>query len=452
MSTRKPDLDERPWRQYICLACGLIYDEAEGDPDSGLPPGTRFEDIPDDWECPLCGVTKSDFELLEKQEITAAAPVGITTFSKTPGIVVVGAGIAGWSVVEAIRHLDAETPITLISACHGDRYHKPELSVALSRGQQPGDLVRESAADAANRLGVRLLADTFVVGISPERREVRTTRGTVAYTRLVLAQGAKPALPDELPPSLCWRINDLAGWSGLQQQLAAGPRRVAIVGAGMVGCELAEDLARAGHTVTLLDRQSHPLYGLIPPEAGQALQESLAELGIHYRPDSQVKAVRADGDGKTVLLANGETLTVDQVIAATGLKTDNRLARQAGLAFNGGIEVDQELRSSDPWIHALGDCISLNGEPCRFIEPIQHQARTIAAAVLGVEAPAYEHRPPVVRLKTRSLPLVLHGLPKPDGRWEITQREGNSMVMEQRVGDTIVATLSLGQPMQSKAA
>ena len=243
-----------------------------------------------------------------------------------------------------------------------------------------------------------------------------------------------------------------AGWSGLQQQLAIGPRRVAIVGAGMVGCELAEDLARAGHTVTLLDRQSHPLCGLIPPEAGQALQESLAELGIHYRPDSQVKAVRAYGDGKTVLLANGETLAVDQVIAATGLKTDNRLARQAGLAFNGGIEVNQELRSSDPWIHALGDCISLNGEPCRFIEPIQQQARTIAAAVLGVETPAYEHRPPVVRLKTRSLPLVLHGLPKPNGRWAITQREGNSMVMEQRVGDTIVATLSLGQPMQSKAA
>jgi len=55
-----------PWRQYICRACGLIYDEEEGDPDSGLAPGTRFEDIPDDWECPLCGVTKTDFELFER--------------------------------------------------------------------------------------------------------------------------------------------------------------------------------------------------------------------------------------------------------------------------------------------------------------------------------------------------------------------------------------------------
>ena len=61
---------ESPWRQFICRVCGLIYDEELGDPDSGLAPGTRFEDIPDDWECPLCGVTKTDFELLVKQQIT----------------------------------------------------------------------------------------------------------------------------------------------------------------------------------------------------------------------------------------------------------------------------------------------------------------------------------------------------------------------------------------------
>ena len=57
---------EAPQRQlYICRACGLIYDEDKGDPDSGIAPGTRFEDIPEDWECPLCGVTKADFEPFE---------------------------------------------------------------------------------------------------------------------------------------------------------------------------------------------------------------------------------------------------------------------------------------------------------------------------------------------------------------------------------------------------
>ncbi|PKM03577.1 MAG: rubredoxin, partial [Gammaproteobacteria bacterium HGW-Gammaproteobacteria-6] len=116
------------WRQFICRACGLIYDEALGDPDSGLAPGTRFEDIPDDWECPLCGVTKLDFEPYVMREAPAAVamPVG----PRETGIVVVGGGLAGWSVIEAIRAIDQSTPITLVSGCKGDLYHKPELSVA----------------------------------------------------------------------------------------------------------------------------------------------------------------------------------------------------------------------------------------------------------------------------------------------------------------------------------
>ncbi len=54
------------YRKYVCVVCGYIYDEAEGDPEGGLPPGTRFEDIPDDWVCPECGASKDDFELLEE--------------------------------------------------------------------------------------------------------------------------------------------------------------------------------------------------------------------------------------------------------------------------------------------------------------------------------------------------------------------------------------------------
>ena len=91
-------------------------------------------------------MTKTDFELLEAQVVAAAAPVGVVS-SDRPGIVVVGGGIAGWSVVEAIRSLDGETPITMVSACSANRYHKPELSVALSRG------LKNRSADQGNRSG-----------------------------------------------------------------------------------------------------------------------------------------------------------------------------------------------------------------------------------------------------------------------------------------------------------
>ena len=433
------------WRQFICRACGLIYDEEMGDPDSGLAPGTRFEDIPDDWECPLCGVTKLDFEPFVRRE--AAPACAVQGAPQGRGVVVVGAGLAGWATVEALRALDAEVPITLVSACKGDLYHKPELSVALSRGQTPEALVRETAADAARRLGVRLYTETFVVGLAPALHQLRTTRGTLSYTRLVLAPGARPALPAELPPALCWRVNDLAGWSGLQTQLARGAQRVAIVGAGMVGCELAEDFARAGHQVTLLDRQALPLGGLLPEPAALRLRQSQQRLGVAYLGAVQVAGVSALDDGsKCITTCCGQTLIVDQVVAATGLVTDDRLARIGGLTFDKGIRVDPcTLQTSAADVYALGDCVSLDGAACRFIEPIARQARAIAHAVLGAVGESYAHSQPVIRLKTRSLPIEMHGTPCAQGEWRVVREDQDCLLMEQQVDGRTASTLRVGQ-------
>ena len=444
---------ETPWRLYICRACGLIYDEEEGDPDSGLAPGTRFEDIPDDWECPLCGVTKADFEPFERPDVSAV-DMGPVMVAREPGILVVGAGLAGWGIVEAIRELDGETPITLVTACRGDRYHKPELSVALSRGQTPDQLVRETGVEAARRLGVRLLAETFVVGVSAERHQLRTTRGTFPYTRLVLAQGARPALPDCLPATLCWRVNDLAGWSGLQAKLADGPQRVVLVGAGLVGCELAEDLARAGHRVTLLGRRAYPLASLLPEAASERLLHSLEALGVTYRGDVDVAKVEADAMGERQLhLADGGVLVADQVVAATGLATDGRLARLAGLDFERGILVDPEtLQTSQPDVYALGDCVSFGGVPCRFIEPLPAQARAIARVMLGHDAAPYRHQAPVIRLKTRSLPIEMHGMPERHTGWQVDHDDHRGLVMSQVRDGRRLARLTVGASPSRQSA
>jgi rubredoxin-NAD+ reductase len=451
MSERNTD-ETMPWRQYICLACGLIYDEEEGDPDGGLPPGTRFEDIPDDWECPLCGVTKTDFELFERQEIAVSdQPV---QFNRELGIVVVGAGIAGWSLVEAVRALDTTVPITLVTACNGDVYHKPELSVAISRGTDKSDLVREYGREAAKRLGVQLMAETFAIGLSSKLRQLRTTRGSVDYTKLILAQGAKPVLPAQLPPSQCWRVNELEIWSGLQQSLAKGKQSVAIVGAGMIGCELAEDFARAGHTVTLLDRNASPLAGLLPDEAASRLMASFKDLGISYCANVDVSGVTELENGKRVVeLEVGQPIEVDHVVAAIGLVADNRLALEAGLDFNRGLAVDSRtLRTSDPHVYALGDCISIDGMSCRFIEPIKHQAQTIAHAVLGLDSVEYDNNSPVIRLKTRAMPVVLYGHPLANGVWKTIRNTPEELVMEQYQGDEMVCHLKAGLSTQSRAA
>ena len=251
------------------------------------------------------------------------------------------------------------------------------------------------------------------------------------FTKLVIAQGARPALPANLPPELCWRVNDLRSWSGLFAQLSGGRRRVAVIGAGMVGCELAEDIGRAGHDVTLFARSALPLARLLPPRAAQRLVAGLARVGVHFRGDANVTGVAADGDrGRRISFADGTAMGVDVVVAATGLATPSRLVRGARLAFDNGIAVDPvTLRTSAPDVYALGDCASIAGLACRFIEPIAKQGDAIAHAVLGLAHAGYAHARPTIRLKTRSTPITLRGAPG-EGEWRLIEDRPDRLLME----------------------
>ncbi len=429
-----------PWQSYICHACGYIYNEAEGDPDSGLAAGTRFCDIHDDWACPLCGVTKSDFERYEAPDLDAlralasgCAPSMSSGARHTSGVVIVGAGRAGWQLAEALRSRDADLPITLVTACAGDVYDKPLLSVAMARRIAPEKLVKETGVDAARRLNVRLLAHAHAIRICKETRQLRTTRGTLRYDHLVLAHGAQAALPPALPVALCWRINHLGAYLKLREALGdaatTGPKDVLIVGAGLIGSELANDLALGGHRITLLDVQGEPLARWHAAQAGSQVLQAWKDLPIRFVGDVKVASVERLAlnaerlwhpqpagtacAGQTTRLRIttecGQHFAADEVIVAAGLQTPSRLARSAHLAWADGIAVDPHtLRTSDERIHAMGDCVTLDGQASRFIEPIFRQATTIAATITACAPVPYEVRPTIVRVKTTSLPLTLH--------------------------------------------
>lgn len=407
------------YKQFICRACGLIYDEALGDEDSGLAPGTRFQDIPDDWACPLCGVTKADFEPHDAQPQPQARlrAVGAGSASRGRGpIVIVGGGTAAWTVIERIRALEPERPITMVAACSADRYDKPRLSVAFRQGVAPEALVLESGAAAASRWGVRLMAQTQAVGVDPRRRRLRTTRGVIEYGELVLAHGAQTRSCPGLPDDLTWRINDLAGYRRLRDALEAvgrGPRAqpasVLLVGAGLVGCELANDLALAGYPVTLIESADRPL-PMASVEQSRELLAAWSALPIRFIGQRQVRgAVRIAGSDQIRLeLQGGAVLTGDALISAVGLVTPTRLATQAGLNWDHGIAVDaHDLSTGVANVHAVGDCISIGGQPQRFIEPIRRQAAVVAARLCGRPIPAFDAGLPPVRVKTSSKPFTL---------------------------------------------
>ena len=402
-----------PWQVFICRACGLLYDESKGDEDSGLAAGTRFADIPEDWACPLCGVTKADFELYVAEpvrQVRASSASKVPPARRGAGTVIVGAGRAGWQMAQALRTQDASMPITLVTSCNGDVYDKPLLSVAMARGIAVDKLPRETGPDAAQRLKVTLLANTQAVRITPASCQLRTSRGTLRYQHLVLAHGAQPRALPQFPQALCWRINHLHAYTQFRQSLGSTPGRVAVVGAGLIGCELANDLALAGHTVTLIDVAARPLAATLQEGQSAQLLAAWKLLPLTFMGGVQVSQVNAKtptGE-KQIILESGQALTVDHIIVAAGLQTSSQLALSAGLAWNNGIDVHAEtLATSIAGIHALGDCIAINGQVSRYIEPIGRQAKTIAANILGQGHTPYVPTRVPLRIKTSSMPFTV---------------------------------------------
>jgi rubredoxin len=173
---------------YICNACGLIYDEAKGDPDSGLAPGTRFADIPDDWACPLCAVTKADFSPYEAPSLEAVSklrqqrPARVRAQRQKrhqAGVVIVGAGRAGWQLAEASARRDARPAH---HAGHGLQRAtcttSPCCQSPLARGLDPDQLVQVKP-------GTRTLpaAECAPAGPDPRRAHLHPTRASCSTTR-----------------------------------------------------------------------------------------------------------------------------------------------------------------------------------------------------------------------------------------------------------------------------
>ena len=390
--------------RWVCRACGIVYDEAKGDPDSGIAPGTRFEDIPEDWRCPVCGVGKADFMPMPEAPVRTAAPCAAP---RGRGIVVVGAGTAGWAFARAVRERDPDVPVTLVTACDGDVYHKPLLSVSVAKGKRREDLVQAGGAAKARELGVRLVCRAVALRIDAVRRRLVTTRGTIAYRDLVVATGSRPRrLPLEGDAAgEVIAVNDLEGYARLASVAKRG-RRVAILGAGLVGCELAANLAEAGVGVLLVDCAAGPLAGQVAPEAAAALASRLAALGIATRWSSRARTLRREGAGLSLGFDDGTEERVDAVVGATGLEPAARLVAKAGLADASGIPVETgSLRTSDPHVYAIGECASAGGVRYGYIEPIVAQAEACAAILTGGEA-AFEPEPPLVRLKMPALPMA----------------------------------------------
>lgn len=323
-------------------------------------------------------------------------------------IVVIGSGFAAQQLVKSLRKLDWDQPIRLITADSGDEYNKPDLSHVVSRGCAAAAMTRLSGSDFAEQQRIALLPHSPVLGIDPARRLVLTEQGEFPYGKLVLATGASAVRP-EIPGS-----EHLVTLNSQQEYAAAEgaiqqARRILVLGAGLIGCELAMDMASAGKEVTLVDLADSPLSALLPATLTQPLQQALRSQGVSLQLGLGIARIDGQpGDGWRVTLSDGRVSEQDLVIAAIGLRPNLALARGAGLAVERGILVDDRLQTSDPHIFALGDCVQWQGQLLPFLQPIVLGANALARTLLGTPTPL-TLSPMLVKVKTPRYPLQLAG-------------------------------------------
>jgi len=404
-------MSETDFQRWVCDACGYIYDEAKGDPDSGLAPGTRYDDIPDDWYCPLCGLAKSDLRLLPepiKAVVSKRAPKpGAKSKGSAEHVVIVGAGVAGWSVAEEIRQRDPQRPILLVSACEGIYYPKPALSTAIAQGKSSEDLADSDALSKAAELGIEVRSGTRVIKFDTERKKLTTAKGAIQYGQLVLALGAQQRqlpLAGDAAESVM-RVNDLGSYRKLRHKLEDSVEHVTILGAGLIGCEFAEDLRSGGYAVSVIDPQAYPLASLLPERIAGQLQSVLQDKGVDWKLG--LTLTRLDqAERLQATLSDGSLLATDLVISAAGLIAQTQLADKAGLATADGIVTNTQMQTSVTDVYALGDCAEVEGQIYAYIEPIRRQAKVIAEQVCGATA-EFESLLPLVRVKTPSFPLSI---------------------------------------------
>lgn len=354
-------------------------------------------------------------------------------------LIVIGAGLAGWTTVREFRKLDTTTPVVVLTADSGDFYAKPSLSNAFAQRRSPEQLVTTAGEQLASSLHVRLLAHTRVTALDLIAHtlalDVLGESQTLQYSQLVLATGAQPIrVPLQGDAADRVRtINSLEDFAMFHLAISlrgisvcsseSDSKSVVIMGAGLIGCEFANDLLHAGHQVHVVDPADRPLAALLPAAASEELRLALAALGGHWHLGATVQSVdRQTGQaGLRVGLSSGAHLQADAVLSAIGLRADTQLAAAAGLHCERGIVTDAFLQTSAPGVYALGDCAqyaSAGQRTLAFVMPIMHAARALAATLAGTPTVLGFPLMPV-SVKTPALPIVVAS-PQPglNGDWQ----------------------------------
>lgn len=327
-------------------------------------------------------------------------------------LVVVGTGMAAARLVEeTLAQGPDRFTIRMFGAEPGGTYNRILLSGVLGGFQNPEQLWLNPLEWYESR-GIKVHAGIKAESIDRQQRIVVGAGGKVAepYDVLVLATGSRPFVPPiegaDLKGVFVFRtLEDCAAIGGHAQDAD----RAVVLGGGLLGLEAARGLLEHGLDVTIIEAGSHLMTRQLDPTAGDLLRRKIEAMGVQVRAEASVrKLVGGDGQVRGVELADGTILATDLVVISCGIRPNIEVAKSAGLAVERAIVVDDQLRSSDPAIFAIGECCQHRGQHYGLVEPAYEQAG-ILASVLAGKAATYHGSRLSTTLKVMGIDLTVMG-------------------------------------------
>lgn len=319
--------------------------------------------------------------------------------SDSKQIVIIGGGQAGAQAVQSLRLFGYEGAITLVGDEPALPYQRPPLSKAYMKGEMAEDRLYFKPAAWYEDNKVETLLSQKVESIDRSAREVRLEHGGhLPYDALIIATGSRPRrLPvDGADLENVFDLRGLADVEHIRPKMIEG-RKLVIVGAGYIGLEAAAVARQLGLEVTVLEMEQRALARVTSPVISSFYERLHMEHGVDVRCGARLASLKGkDGVLTHAMLASGEEIEADLVLAGIGIIPNVELAQAAGLACKDGIIVDADARTNDPRIFAAGDCT---------VRPLSHYARTgrlesvhnaieqgklAAAAIMGKPRPAID--------------------------------------------------------------
>jgi len=368
------------------------------------------------------------------------------------GIIVVGGGIAGQAVCEAVRERDRGVPLTLVCGELSAPYDRVRLSEILVSGEDPQTLqLRPTEWYADN--DVTVLLGRQVVWADPAGGLLRLDDGDeLAFAQLVLATGSQPLMPP-IPGIDLPGVHPFRGpedCEAIRFASVVGAKRAAVIGGGLLGLEAARGIAAQGCAVTVVHLVDRLMERQLDAGASALLRPALAGLDIEVELERATQQIIGPDRAHGLRFTTGDELQADLVVVSIGIRPEATLAREMGIVCDRGIIVDDAMRTSVDGVLAVGECAQHRGIVYGLVAPIHDQARVAAATLLSQEA-AYVGSVMSAKLKVAGIDLVCAGEAVGDHEAVVTDAS-SGVYRKLTVRDgRIIGTVLLGDTRGSEA-